>query len=171
MRTISCDSLDAVGDLSEFSLPVRLFLRAYPWRRIDPLPWTPLGKPLAECRVALVSSAGLVPAGDQPFDDTVRGGDWSWRPIPEDVDLTAMVDSHRSESFDHTGLAADRNLVFPRDRLRELAAARRIAAVAPRHASFMGSISAPGRLVSRTAPAIAEMLLADQVDVGLLVPV
>lgn len=35
-----------MGELSEFSLPVRLFLKAYPWRRINPVPWTPLRKPL-----------------------------------------------------------------------------------------------------------------------------
>ncbi len=160
-----------MAELSDLSLPLRLFLRAYPWRRIDPVPWTRLGKPLAECRVALVSSAGLAPAGEPPFDERVRGGDWSWRAIPEDVDLDSLRDSHRSESFDHRGLAADRNLVFPRDRLRELAAAGRIGSVAPRHASFMGSLTAPGRFVARTAPAIAAMLRADQVDVGLFVPV
>ncbi len=64
-----------MGELSEFSLLVRAFLRAYRWRRIDPVPWAPLEKPLAECRLALVSSAGFVLRDQQPFDESVRGGD------------------------------------------------------------------------------------------------
>jgi D-proline reductase (dithiol) PrdB len=160
-----------MGDLFEFPLPTRLFLRAYRWRRIDPVPWTPLAKPLRECRVALVSSAGFVPAGQPPFDASVRGGDPSFREIPGDQDVRSLVDTHRSQSFDHAGMRADPNLAFPLDRLRELAAARRIGAVAPRHLSFMGSITAPGRLTRDTAPAVARKLREDDVDVALLVPV
>ena len=36
-----------MGDLTEFQTGMRLFLKAYPWRRIDPVPWTPLRRPLA----------------------------------------------------------------------------------------------------------------------------
>ncbi|MDP6928564.1 MAG: glycine/sarcosine/betaine reductase selenoprotein B family protein, partial [Planctomycetota bacterium] len=80
-------------------------------------------------------------------------------------------DTHRSDSFDHTGLREDPNLAFPLDRLRELVASGRIGSLAPRHLSFMGSITAPGRLVRESAPQAARWLLEDQVDVALLVPV
>ncbi len=160
-----------MGDLSEFSLAIRLFLKAYPWRRIHPVPWTPLAKPLSQCRVALVSSAGFV-LPDQPrFDDSIRGGDPSFREIPADTSVEKLIDTHRSESFDHTGLHDDPNLGFPLDRLRELAAAGRIGAVNHRHFSFMGSITAPGRFTRETAPQMTEALVADEVDVSLLVPV
>lgn len=160
-----------MGRLSEFSLPVRMFLKAYRWRRIDPVPWAPPNKPLAECRVALVSSAGLVLPGQQPFDESVRGGDVSFREIPSDADVTTLLDSHKSESFDHTGLRRDANVAFPIDRLRELAERGRIGSVARRHLSFMGAILAPGRLVRRTAPEAARRLVEDAVDIALLVPV
>jgi len=160
-----------MGDLSEFSLPVRLLLRAYRWRRIDPVPWTPLRKPLTQCRVALISSAGFVAPNQQPFDETVRGGDVSFRDIPSDLDPQTLIDTHRSQSFDHTGLRQDPNLAFPIDRLRELAARGRIGSINHRHLSFMGSITAPGRLIRDTAPAAARGLVADEVDVALLVPV
>jgi len=65
----------------------------------------------------------------------------------------------------------DPNLAFPIDRVRELVASRRIDSVADEHISFMGSITAPGRLVRDTAPEIARRLLADRVDIALLVPV
>ena len=160
-----------MATFSELPLSWRVFLQAYPWRRVDPVPWTPLRKPLAACRVALVSSAGFVAPGQPPFDDHVRGGDVSWRAIPADIDVRTLVETHRSEVFDHRGLQADPNLAFPIDRLRELAARGRIGAVNHRHVSVMGSITAPGRLVKRTAPEVAQALTADEVDVALLVPV
>ncbi|HET6304088.1 MAG TPA: glycine/sarcosine/betaine reductase selenoprotein B family protein [Myxococcota bacterium] len=160
-----------MGEIEEFPLAVRLLLRAYPWRRVDPVPWAPLQRPLAACRLALVSSAAFVAPGQPPFDDDLRGGDPSFREIPADVDLATLRETHRSESFDHSGLARDPNLGFPLERLRELVRAGRIGSLAPRHLSFMGSILAPGRLVKRTAPEAARRLVADGVEAALLVPV
>lgn len=160
-----------MGSVDEFSLPVRLFLKAYPWRRIDPVPFVPLRKPLAECRLALVSSAAFIPPGAEPFDESIRGGDPSFRDVSSDVDVATLVDTHRSESFDHAGMRQDPNLAFPIDRVRELAARGRIGSVNRRHLSFMGSITAPGRLTRQTAPEAARGLVADGVDVALLVPV
>ncbi len=160
-----------MGEMAEFPLHVRLFMKGYRWRRIDPVSWAPLLKPLAECRVALVSSAGFVEPGQQPFDDSVRGGDVSFRDISSDIDPGALIDTHRSESFDHNGMRRDPNLAFPIDRLRELVRRQRIGSVNHSHLSFMGSITAPGRLVRDTAPEAARRLAADGVDVALLVPV
>ncbi|MEX1243174.1 MAG: glycine/sarcosine/betaine reductase selenoprotein B family protein [Thermoanaerobaculia bacterium] len=160
-----------MGDLDEFSLPLRIFLKAYPWRSIDPVPWTPLAKPLRLCRVALVSSAGFVLPNQQPFDEYRRGGDPSFREIPSDVDVRTLMDTHRSESFDHTGMRKDPNLAFPIDRIRELQESGRIGEVNRRHLSFMGSLTAVGRFLSETAPGAASKLVEDRVDVALLVPV
>jgi D-proline reductase (dithiol) PrdB len=160
-----------VGELEEFPLKWRLALRAYPWRRIDPVPWTPLSKPLSECRLALVSSAGFV-LRDQPrFDDSIRGGDPSFRYIPGEVEASALVEAHRSQLFDHAGLARDPNLAFPVERARELDDRGRIGSVSPVHLSFMGSITAPGRLTRTSAPEAARRLVREDVDVVLLVPV
>jgi D-proline reductase (dithiol) PrdB len=154
----------------ELSLSVRLFLKAYPWRRIDPVHWAPPAKPVAESRVALVSSACFVLPGQEPFAK-VAGGDSSFREVPADADVASFIDTHRSESFDHTGLQRDPNLGFPLDRLRELAAAGRVGSASPVHLSFMGSITAPGRLIRDSAPAAARRLREEGVDVALLVPV
>lgn len=160
-----------MGDTSEFSIPVRAFLKVYQWRRIDPVPWTPLKKPLAECKLALVSSAGLVAPNQPPFDEKIKGGDTSFRVIPNDIDLKTLIDTHRSESYSHEGLHADPNLAFPIDRANELAARGRIGAVNDRHLSFMGSITAPGRFIKETAPEAAGWLADDHADIALLVPV
>lgn len=160
-----------MGDMNEFSMSVRLFLKAYRWRKIVPVPWTPLKKPLTECRFALLSSAGFVLPGHEPFDESIRGGDASFREIPSEVDVSKLIDTHRSESFDHTGMHGDPNLAFPIERVRELADSGRIGSVNHRHLSFMGSITAPARLIKETAPPAASRLVEDGVDVALLVPV
>jgi D-proline reductase (dithiol) PrdB len=160
-----------MGDTNAFSLTIRLFLKTYKWRRIDPVPWTPLRKPLSQSRLALVSSAGFV-LPDQPhFDESFRGGDPSFREIPADVDVRTLVETHRSESFDHSGLQQDPNVAFPIDRVREMAERGRIGAVNRRHLSCMGSITAPGRLIKETAPPAVNKLVEDGVDVAVLVPV
>jgi D-proline reductase (dithiol) PrdB len=160
-----------MATFDDLSFLLRTTLKLYPWRTIDPVPAATLRKPLREARVALVTTGGIVPPGRPPFDEGMRGGDWTLRMIPGDVDVSALTESHRSESFDHTGVEQDRNMAFPLDRLRELAAEGLIGEVAPRHFSFMGSLTAPGRLIKTTAPEAALALVEDRVDVALLVPV
>jgi D-proline reductase (dithiol) PrdB len=160
-----------VARVDDLPLRYRLFVRTYPWRRVDPVPWAPPRKPLASCRLAVVSSAGFVLPGQPPFDDRARGGDCGFREIPSDADVRSLVECHRSQAWDRSGLAADPNVAFPINRAAELAASGRIGSVNRRHLSFMGSITAPGRLVRETAPEAARLLVEDGVDVALLVPV
>lgn len=155
----------------DLPLSYRLLLATYRWRRGAPSPPAALRVPVAQTRVALVTSAGLVAPGDTPFDLDQRGGDTSWRTIAAAIDPTVLSVHHRSDAFDRAPLAADVNVVFPLERLQALAAAGEIGEVAPRHLSFMGSITAPGRLARDTAPAAAAALIGDRVDVALLVPV
>lgn len=158
-----------MAELSDLPLSHRVFLAAYRFRSLDPVPFAPPRKPLAELRVALVTSGGLVPPGAPCFDLSFRGGDPSFRVIPRDADVATLAIHQRSEDFDHAGFEADRNLGFPLDRLREMEAAGELR-LAPRHLSFMGSITAPGRLTKETAPAAADLLVSDGVEAALLVP-
>ena len=160
-----------MGDLSEFPLKYKLFLKAYPWRCIDPVPWSPLKKPLKDSRAVLISSAGLVGPNQEPFDDSIRGGDYSFREIPSDTNVFTLVDTHRSDLYDHSALELDPNLVFPLDRLREMVKNGRIGSLNHRHLSFMGSITAPGRLIKKTTPPEIRKLVEDGVDIALLIPV
>ena len=160
-----------MGDLSEFSLKYRLFIKTYRWRRIDPVPWTPLKKPLKDCRLVLISTAGLIIPGQAPFDKSIRGGDPSVREIPADTAVSDLIETHRSDVFDHTGIRRDPNLAFPMDRSRELFEKGRIGSLNHRHFSFMGSITAPGRLIKKTVPLIVTQLIEDGVDIALLIPV
>lgn len=160
-----------MGDLSEFPLKYRIFLKAYRWRRIDPVPWAPLKKSVAQSRLVLVSSAGIVTSEQKPFDNSIRGGDPSIREIPSDVDVSTLIETHRSDAFDHTGIRQDPNLAFPADRLRELSAAGIIGSLNHRYLSIMGSVTAPGRLIKRTIPQVVPKLVEDRIDIALLIPV
>jgi D-proline reductase (dithiol) PrdB len=163
--------ITAMAEMSELSLALRAFLRTYRWRRIDPVPCAPMRRPLRDAKIALVSTAGFAAPGQEPFDDAKRGGDTSLRVIADDVDVSSLVDTHRSESFDHAGVREDPNLAFPLDRLHELVRDGVIGSTNARHLSYMGSITAPGRLIAESAPRGAEMLAEDGVDAVLLVPV
>jgi D-proline reductase (dithiol) PrdB len=160
-----------MGELSEFPLKYKIFLRTYAWRKIEPVPWAKVRKPLSESRLGLVSSAGLVPPGEEPFDENIRGGDPSFRVIHSQSDPSSFIEYHKSDAFDHQGILDDPNLAFPLDRMHELVRQGRIGSVASNHLSCMGSITAPTRLIKRTAPEAVEIFVRDEVDLALLVPV
>jgi D-proline reductase (dithiol) PrdB len=138
------------------------------------IPWTPLAKPLSECRVALVSSAGIARHDQKPFDqDLERRDPWwsdqSWRPIPlgtTEADI-GIHHLHIDPSFGEQDL----DCVLPLRRLQELAADGVVGSVAVTHYSFMGFILEPRELLASSAPAIVDGMAEEGVDVALLVPV
>lgn len=156
--------------LSDLSLKNRLFMATYRYRRLDPVPWTQPGKVLRLARVALVTTGAVFAPGQEPFDEKFKGGDFSLREISVEIDVSTLGIAHKSDAFDQKGFRQDRNLGFPLDRLREMAARGEIGSLNRRHLSFMGSITAPGRLIAETAPQAADLLAKDGVDVALLVP-
>ena len=159
-----------MASLSDLSLKNRLFMATYRYRALDPVPFARPREPLSSARVALVTTGGVHLPSQVPFDNAMKGGDSSFREIPAGTDVATLAIAHKSDAFDQTGFQADRNLGFPLDRLREMAAQGEIGALNGRALSFMGSITAPGRLLGDTAPAAALLLEADGVDVALLVP-
>ena len=112
---------------------IREALSDLPAPAFDPTPVV-TAPPLAEARVAIVTTAGLKHAGDvshwQPTDGSFTVLDGAER----DVQL-----SHFSPNFDRSGFAEDLNVVYPIDRLAEMAERGEIGSVAPRHLSFMGA--------------------------------
>ncbi len=157
----------------DLSLHVRLFMKGYPFSRyrIDPLPCATMAKPLAQSRIALVTTAGLRTPDQSDFDHSDKRGDPSFREIPNTIETRLLVESHRSYSFDHAAVQSDANLAFPLDRFRELESRGVIGELNHRHFSFMGSIVGPRRLIDETAPQVARMLAEDRVDAVLLTPV
>jgi D-proline reductase (dithiol) PrdB len=150
---------------------VESWIRREPGRQI---PFTPLAKPLRECKVALLSSAGLAHVDDRPFDQEGERrepwwGDPSHRVLGGDI-TTEDIRCHHLH-INHRIPEMDMNCALPLDRLKELAAGGMVRAVAPRHFSTMGYVLNTEVLESETAPAIAEALVNDAVDVVVLGPV
>ena len=127
-------------------------------------PWV-TGPPLSQRRVAIVSSAGLLVRGGMPF----RGRDPDYHTIPPGTRPEDLLISHVSINFDRTGFQEDWNVVFPIDRLNELAAEGIIGSAADTHYSFMGA--AEPDLIEPHARELAGRLKQDKVDAILLAPV
>lgn len=138
------------------------------------IPFTPLAKPLRECTVALLSTAGIARNDDRPFDQERERrdpwwGDPSFRRIPlgtteSDIRLYHL---HIDPRFGE----ADLDVVLPMRRLAELAGEGVVGRPAPTHYSIMGYILEPTELVENTAPAIAASMHDEDVDAVVLVPV
>jgi D-proline reductase (dithiol) PrdB len=145
--------------------PERKHLEDTPCPTFDTHPFV-TGKPLNHRRVALISTAGLHGKNDRPF--TIVPGDF-YRVIPGDIKASDLMMSHLSANFDRTGFQQDWNVVFPLDRLRDLAQEGVIGSVADFHYSFMGA-NDPLQMEPDVRK-IAGLLKKDQVDGLLLLPV
>ena len=123
-----------------------------------------LGPSLSKRRVAVVTSAGLSRRGEPLF----RLGDSSYRAIPADIPTSELLMSHVSINFDRTGFMRDQNVLFPVERLYEMATEGTIGSVAATHYSFMGAgHPAPMEPYARE---VAERMKTDDVDAVLLTP-
>lgn len=166
-----------MAKLADLPLKYRILMTAYRYRQLSPCPFVPFdsasGAPaLSACRVALVTSAAFYLPEQEPFDEGLRGGDFSYRVIPtRNADLGRLRIGHRSEAFDHAGIEQDFNLALPVDRFHELEAEGVIGELHGEALSFMGSITAPGRLTKITAPEAAARLAEAGVQVAFLCPV
>jgi len=160
-----------MASLNDLSLKHRLFMKTYRYRSFDWRPGALLRKPLFQAKLAIITTAGLHLPEQKAFDDRLRGGDFSFRELSSNVKVNELKIAHRSSAFDQRGVLADRNLAFPLDPCRELVSQGKLGALNHRHFSFMGSITEPEKLVSETAPEVAEKLLEDKVDAALLLPV
>jgi D-proline reductase (dithiol) PrdB len=120
---------------------------------------------LADATVALVTTAALMHPGE-PWS----AGTHEFRVFGRD-ELDDVIVGHNSTNFDRAGYIADRNVVFPIDRLDEMEAEGAIGRVAPRHLAFLGSTFELSTFRLDTGPAAAKLLRDDGVDVVLLTPV
>lgn len=123
------------------------------------------GPPLAQRRVAIITSAALHSRHEPPF----VAGSTGFRPLASSLPAGDIVMSHVSINFDRYGFQRDLNVVFPIDRLREFAAAGWIGAVADTHYSVLGSTDPAG--MTESADQLAALLQGEGVDAVLLSPV
>ena len=127
--------------------------------------WCAITKPLSRSRVALLTSAALRLADQQPF---IPREDLSYRRVPSDPAAGEIVIDH------HSGIGrvpkTNPEIVFPRTALATLAQNGIIAELSPWHFSFMGGLRQHKEIENELAPAIAGELATAEVDLALLVP-
>ena len=127
--------------------------------------WQPITKPVSESRVALLTSAALRLAEQEPF---IPREDLSYRRVLSDPNAGRITIDH------HSGIGTvpkqDPEIVFPRAALAALAQSGTIGELAPFHYSFMGGVRAHREIEHELAPALAAELEQAQVDLALLVP-
>jgi D-proline reductase (dithiol) PrdB len=138
------------------------------------IPWTPLGRPIEQSSLAVISTAGVALKTDRPFDQEGERrdpwwGDPSFRELPRDT-RTSDVGIYHLHIDTRFG-EQDLNCLLPIERLEELEAAGEIGRVAPTHYSFMGYILRPQVLLEATAPGMIRRLHEEDVDAALLIPV
>lgn len=180
------DAFDG-GDLAPVAEHVRNWqARAYagPSRWVyDDGPFTPLSKPLAAARIALLTSSGHFVEGDDPSPLGVAG--------MTQAEAVARIDDFLKEEpvlsaipvgtpaaqlrvrhggYDIRSAQADPEVAFPVDALRQAAQAGVIGEVAPVAYSFTGAC-AQLPLLKRAGPRWVALLQAQAVDGVVLVPV
>ena len=150
--------------LEDIPEPTRGHVRDIPCPSFATTPFV-AGPALSERKVAIVSSAALIRRGDKPFDF----GSGEYRAVPGSWPNEEILMSHVSINFDRAGFQRDINVVYPIDRLRELAAAGVIGGLVDTHYSVMGSTD-PAEMAA-SVDAIAAALLAEGCNAVVLAPV
>jgi D-proline reductase (dithiol) PrdB len=122
--------------------------------------WTPLKKPLRECKVAFITAGGIHQKKQKPFN---TAGDYSYREIPADIPTSELMVTHGG--FDNSDINKDVNAMFPLDRLRELREEGFIGSLAETMYGFMGGGGNVDKFREETGPAIAKSLKEQDVDI------
>ena len=134
------------------------------------IPWTNAKKPLQECNVALINTAGIYLDGDTPFDVDKGIGDTSFREMPSDFAVDALRIAHAH--YPHRYVKEDINVLLPIDHLRNLEAAG-IFKLSPRFFAFGFGGNQTGAYVKGpdgSAHQVARKLKEDGADIVILAP-
>ncbi len=134
----------------------------------DRVPLARLKRPLSESSLTFVSSAGVQPKRTLPFDVVHPVGDYSFRRVPshskpEDLEIHQI-------KYPTVGANRDLNVIFPIERLQELAREEMIGGLTPNFFSFIGYNMDPERLERTLAEDIAEAVVQDGPEAALLAP-
>jgi len=143
-------------------------LEAYPFVENTRSPFTPLRRALPMLNLALISSAGAYIDGTDPFDTSAPDGDFSFREIPSEIDLSDLRFAARG--YELRFVQQDPNVQVPLARLAEFRANRVIGQLSSVFWSFCGFIPDAARLADEMLPKVVERLKRYEVQAALLIP-
>lgn len=132
------------------------------------LPETILAKPLSECKVALLSTAGVHLKTDIPFNLDLHPGDHTIRVVPGDASEEDLTVTHMY--YDLKSAKKDTTIVFPIQQLKELEQAGVIGEVSDVHIGLFGGIMDTEHVEAESIPKVVELFKNKKIDVALLVP-
>lgn len=139
--------------------------KPYQWVMNEtPPPWTPLKKPLAQSKVAMMSSGGVLYRDQTRF----HREDTSYRLIPKSAareDLSVWHFGYPTKDAE-----ADPNCVFPLEALRDCEREGVIGELCDSAFTFMGGIYSSRRVRDELAPRIVAELKDRRVEAFYLVP-
>ncbi len=153
---------------------IAAYYRNLPAQREEPIPFTPLAKPLSECRFALVTTAGIYDKTKEPPFDTEREkrepmwGDPTFRRIPREIKQEEIGACHLHTN--NRDILTDVNSVLPVQRFLELESEGVIGSLAPTSYSFMGYQQNTTEWRERYGPEAAALMKDEGVDTVLLTP-
>ena len=136
----------------------------YRWVINTSVPWTPLKKPIAESKIAMISSGGIM-YRDQP---RFHREDTSYRRIPKDAARSDLNVWHFG--YPTRDAQIDPNCVFPWEQLKELEREKVIGEFSDPCFSFMGGVYSARKVRDVLAPQIVNELKRAHVDAFYLVP-
>ncbi len=134
----------------------------------DFVPLAKLKKTLPESRLTFVSTAGVQPKNSLPFDTVHPIGDYTFRRVPSDSKPTDL-EIHQLK-YPTLGAKRDLNVIFPIERLQELAKEKVIGGLTTNFFSFIGYNMDAERLERTLAEEIADAVEAEKPDAALLAP-
>src|SRR5580693_1052060 len=132
----------------------------------DDVPWTQPATPVSAGTLALVTTAGLHHRDDAPFVKY----DQTYRVIDAGVSEQDLLQSQSSIGFDRSLRMRDVNVVFPVDRLRELAAGHDVGALSSQFYSLVGAQDNSEQTAQTVGAQIGPLLLQQGVQFVLITP-
>ena len=128
-----------------------------------------LSKPLNESRVTLISSCGVHVKSDRPMDVCHPFGDFTFRRVASSARQPDLI-IHQLK-YPHDDADLDINVIFPIERLQELAEEGMVGGLTRNFFSFIGYNMDPERFERTVANDIARAVREEeQADVALLAP-
>ena len=134
----------------------------------DVVPLAPLRVPLSQARLTFVSTSGVQPTGTLPFDVVHPVGDYTFRRVPSDS-RPEDLEIHQLK-YPTDGAHRDLNVIFPVERLQELAREGVVGSLTPDFFSFIGYNMDPDLLERTLAEELAEAVADQHADLALLSP-
>lgn len=143
--------------------------KPYEWANFEDVPFTPLKKPLSECRVTLVSTSEISVRGVRRDDGDNQSNVGGTYVIPSDTPVDQLYSP--SHSYDRAATTLDDvDAFYPTTRLHEAVAAGRIGGLT-KHFHGVFNAYSKRRTLERDAPEVLRRCQEDGADVAILVPV